>query len=34
MDFSTFKTQFQKLIEPTIQKKYWPDYLKRKYLKA
>ena len=32
MDFYTFKTQFRKLIEPTVQKKYWTDYLKRNYL--
>ena len=32
MDFFTFKSQFQKLIEPTMQKKYWADFLKRNYL--
>ena len=32
MDYFTFKSQFQKLIEPKVQKKYWPDYLKRNYL--
>ena len=32
MDFYTFKTQFRKLIEPIVQKKYWADYLKRNYL--
>ena len=32
MDFYTFKTEFQKLVEPTVQKKYWADYLKRNYL--
>ena len=32
MDLFTFKTEFQKLVEPTVQKKYWPDYLKRNYL--
>ena len=28
----TFKTEFKKLVEPPIQKKYWADYLKRNYL--
>ena len=32
MDFYTFKSEFKKLVEPTIQKKYWADYLKRNYL--
>ena len=32
MDFFTFKSQFQKLIEPNKQKKYWADFLKRNYL--
>ena len=32
MDFYTFKTEFQKLIEPSVQKKYRADYLKRNYL--
>ena len=32
MDFYTFKSQFKKLIEPTTQKQYWADYLKRNYL--
>ena len=29
MDFFTFKSEFRKLIEPTVQKKYWADFLKR-----
>ena len=32
MDFFTFRTEFKKLVEPKIQKKFWPDYLKRNYL--
>ena len=32
IDYYTFKSQFQKLIEPTVQKKYWADYLKCNYL--
>ena len=32
MDIFTFKSKFQKLVEPTVQKKYWVDYLKRNYL--
>ena len=32
MDFYTFKSEFQKLVEPTVQKKYWANYLKRNYL--
>ena len=32
MDFYTFRSQFKKLIEPAVQKKYWADYLKRNYL--
>ena len=32
MDFYTFRSQFQKLVEPAVQKKYWADYLKRNYL--
>ena len=32
MDFFTFRTQFRKLIEDRVQKKYWADYLKRNYL--
>ena len=32
IDFYTFKSRFQKLIEPTVQKKYWADYLKHNYL--
>ena len=27
MDFYTFKSEFQKLVEPTVQRKYWADYL-------
>ena len=32
MDFYTFKSEFQKLVEPTVQQKYWADCLKRNYL--
>ena len=32
MDFFTFKTQFQKLVEPRNQKPYLADVLKRNYL--
>ena len=32
MDVYTFRAEFEKLIEPTIQEKLWPDYLKRNYL--
>ena len=32
IDYFTFKSQFKKLIEPTVQKKYWADYLKKNYL--
>ena len=32
MDFYTFKSEFQKLVEPTVQIMYWADYLKRNYL--
>ena len=32
MDFFTFRSQFRKLIEDRVQKKYWADYLKRNYL--
>lgn len=32
MNFFTFKAEFRKLIEPTIQKAFWADYLKRNYL--
>ena len=32
MDIFTFKSEFQKLVEQTVQKKYWADYLKRIYL--
>ena len=27
MDIFTFKSEFTKLVEPTVQKKYWLDYL-------
>ena len=29
---STLKTEFKKVVEPTVQKAYWADYLKRNYL--
>ena len=29
MDIYTFKEEFQKLMEPSIQRKLLPDYLKR-----
>ena len=32
VDYFTFRTEFKKLVEPKIQKKFWPDYLKRNYL--
>ena len=32
IDLYTFKNQFKKLVESTIQKKYCSDYLKRNYL--
>ena len=32
LDFFTFRTEFKKLVEPKVQKKFWPDYLKRNYL--
>ena len=32
IDFYTFKSKFKKLVEPTVQKKHWPDYLKQNYL--
>ena len=32
MDFYTFRTQFRKLIEPTVQRKYWGDTLKMNHL--
>ena len=32
MDFYTFRTQFRKLIEPTVQRKYWGDILKMNHL--
>ena len=31
-DVYTFKSQFKKIIEPTVQKKFWPDVLKFNYL--
>ena len=32
MNIYTFHNEFQKLVEPALQKKYWPDYLKKNYL--
>ena len=32
IDIYTFKEEFKKLIEPTVQKKLLPDYLKKNYL--
>ena len=32
MDIFTFRKEFEKLIEPVVQKAYWGDYLKRNYL--
>ena len=32
IDFFTFKSEFKKLVEPRLQKKYYADYLKRNYL--
>ena len=32
IDFFTFKSEFQKLVEPLIQKQFLSDYLKRNYL--
>ena len=32
IDFYTFKSEYRKLIEPRVQKKYMADYLKRNYL--
>ena len=32
MDFYTFRTRFRKLIEPTVQRKYWGDILKMNHL--
>ena len=32
IDFYTFKSQFKKLIEPTVRKQYWADWLKHNYL--
>ena len=32
MDLFTFKSEFQKLVEPTVQKPYLADYLKHNYL--
>ena len=31
MNIYTFHNEFQKLVEPALQKKYWPDYLKKNY---
>ena len=32
MDLYTFNSEFKKLVEPIVQKRYWADYLKRNYL--
>ena len=32
MDIYKFRSEFEKLIEPSLQKQYWADYLKRKCL--
>ena len=32
LDIYTFRAEFEKLIEPVVQRKLWPDYLKRNYL--
>ena len=32
IDIYTFKSEFKKLVEPRVQKKYYADYLKRNYL--
>ena len=32
MDFYTFKSNFKKLVEPTVRKTYWADYLTHNYL--
>ena len=32
IDFFTFKSEFETLVEPTVQKRYLAEYLKRNYL--
>ena len=32
IDFFTFKSEFTRLVESTVQKKFWVDHLKRNYL--
>ena len=32
IDFFTFKTEFKKLKEPMVQRKYWSDFLKKNHL--
>ena len=32
LDIYSFKTEFEKLIQPTIQKRYWVDILKNNYM--
>ena len=32
IDFFTFKSEFKRLVESSVQKKYWVDHLKRNYL--
>ena len=32
IDIYTFRSEFKKLVEPRVQKKYYADYLKRNYL--
>ena len=32
MDIYNFRAEFEKLIEPVVLRKLWPDYLKRNYL--
>ena len=32
LDIYSFKTEFEKLIQPIIQKRYWVDILKNNYL--
>ena len=34
IDFFTFKSEFSRLIEPTVLKKFWVDHLKRNYLEG
>ena len=31
-DIYSFRTEFEKLIQPTVQKQYWVDHLKKNYL--